>query len=247
MPTYEIRPREPYTWEDIYLDGLNFNNAEIVKIVNGMVVERYPYTPWLEERLKPKLPKDLFQETAIFYDGREHVIERDIYEKTFRSGCNPFKQAVMIIVDERQPITVEDTVRAILEEWKILKNNSKNREWLRKLIAWMTREQYLVYQDGILKEGIRRLPLGAIRIPIKVGYNPILNEMLHAIKMKGTLTKKNLASYMITELNWIENDPVTGKSAMDLLDYYLKYLLKNGYIEEVKEDTYKFIKPLEPY
>ena len=52
---------------------------------------------------------------------------------------------------------------------------------------------------------------------------------------------------MITDLNWIENDPVTGKSAMDLLDYYLNYLLKNGYIEEMRKDIYRFVRPLEPY
>jgi len=247
MSKYEIRPRPGYTIEDLILDGATFENAEIVKIVNGVVVERHPYTPWNEQRYKPKLPKELYQEVAIFSEGRFHILEKKIYEKVLRNGCNPFKQVIVMIVSERKNVTTNEVINVILEDMKLLKNNSVNRKWLEGLIKYLREQGYLNLVEGRLELGLRKLQLGSVRIPLKEGYNPILNEMLHAIKFRGTMSKKDLAGYMIGQLGWIEPDPVTGKSARDVLEQYIRYLLRNGYIRETTKDTYEFVKPLEPY
>jgi len=245
---YEIRPKPGYTWEDLMRDGVDFKNAEIVKVVNGVVVEKYPYTPTIFKLIKPLYPKEVFQDIAIYHLGRIEPLEVQLAEEDmFRSGCNPFKQAIYKIVKERQPITPDDVITIILKEWKILKDTKANYKWLEGLIAWMTREQYLTYIPPTLKTGLRRLQLGSIMIQIRKSYNPILYEMVNVIELRRTMSKDELSRYFITTLNWIENDPVTGKSALELLNYYINYLLKNRYIEEVKPDVYKVIKPLEPY
>jgi len=59
---YELRPKPGYTWEDLIKEGVNFKNAEIVKVVDGIVVEKYPYTPTIFKLLKPVYPKEAFQD-----------------------------------------------------------------------------------------------------------------------------------------------------------------------------------------
>jgi len=245
MAEYLIRPKPPYTWEDLELEGANYLNAEVVKVVNGEVVARYPYTPLIERRFRPKYERSIYAETVMYVDDKEIPLEKVVYENAFRSGCSPFKQAVVMAVS-RGANTVTDVVKFVLDELRILKRNRANEAWLRKLIGWMTKEDYLVLVDGVLKIGIRRLPLGGFRVPIRKGYNPVLYEILEAIKLRGTATKSIVASYVITNLNWIENDPVTGRSAREQLDAYLKYLVRHGHIEVVG-GRYRFVRPLEPY
>lgn len=242
---YYLKPKTGYTWEDLELEGVNIENAEIVKIVNGEVTAKYPYIPSIAQRLKPEFEKGIFFQTVMYMDGREIPLERVVYEDMWRSGCNPFKQAIIRAVSSGST-TPKDVIVYILDNLKIMKKNNRNISYLSKLIGWMTKEDYLIYVGGILKIGIRRLSLGNVRIPIKRGYNPILFEMLEMAKDRGTVSKDMFASYLITSLSWIERDPITHESASTILEKYLRYLTRNGYLEEVEHGRYKYIKPLEP-
>lgn len=246
MRSFYLRPKAPYTWEDLELEGANFNNAEIVETWNGEVVGVLPFTPFIEKLCgRLKYEKGIYQDTVLFVEDRELPLEKEIYEDVFRSGCSPFKQAIVMAVS-KGAVTVSDIIKYVLEDLKILKKTQSNIQWLRKTIGWMTKEDYLVYVDGVLKLGIRRLPLGSYRVPIRAGYNPILYEIMEMMKLRGAVSKSLIASYMITNLNWIENDPVTGSSARDQLDHYLRYLVRNGYAT-VANGKFSFVRPLEPY
>jgi len=243
--TYYIVPKPGYAPEDIALKGLNQETAQIVKYVYGLPVEVHIYTSTNAERYRAKPHPSLLKEKGIFErEGRLITLESVVFEGFLADGWCPFKQLICIIVMDRGGATKEDIISYIVEGKKYLKNTKQNREYLSKLIDYLSREAWLNAKRGFYVTGDRKMLIGKNRIAIRDGYNPILDQIMKMIE-SGRNTKGMLSDYMIRDIGWIQRDPITGLSAEKLLDNYLKYLIREGFIKEVEINRYEVVKPLE--
>jgi len=249
---YEIRPAEGYSYEDLIREGVSTKNAVIVKIVDGEVVEVHPYTRMGEYLYKPRFPKEMVSKKYVFKDGRLMPLNIEFEEGgdlILRDGCNPFKQIIVNVVKmSDEGLSRDEIVDYVINDLKVLANHKNNRKWLGKLVEYLVKEYVLIKTKyGTIKPGIKVLPLGDVVIPLKKGYNPILYEMMYFIENSGQASRTDLEKRFITSLKWIERDPVTDESPIEVLDKYIGYLLRKGYIEEVTDGIYRFVKPLDQY
>lgn len=246
MVEYYVVPKYGCSVDDISLEGANIDNAMIVGMVGGTVVEVHPYTSLNVERYNAKPHPMFFREKGIFeLGGRLLGFEPRIFSGFLASGWNPFKQIVWLFVRERGSATQEEIVEFVVIEKKYLKDKAKNRKWISKLVDYLRYQGWLNMVEGRLITGHRRLPIGGDRIAIRDGYNPVLDQMMNFIAERGTATLSELSDYMIRDLGWIERDPVTGADAGKVLRAYVKLLRREGYIKEVEKDRFEVLKPLE--
>jgi len=175
------------------------------------------------------------------------VIDIVLKKNMLRDGCNPFKQIIVMVVSEHKRISTSEVIEKIIRDYRLCADNDNSRRYLRELVKWLRIQGYLNLVEGVLERGARKLPLGDMRIPIEYGYNPIMKAMFDFIERKDVARKREIELYMISRLQWIEDDPVTGKTANETFEVYLQHLLDEGVIKEVNPNEYMVAKPIEPY
>jgi len=244
MSKYYIVPRPGYAVEDIELTGFNYENSLIVKISNGLWVEIHRYTPENAERYNAEPHPSFFTRRVVFdIEGRGLPLEPPIMADYAADGWDPFKQIICMLAEERAP-TRKDILSYILVEKKYLPNSNYYRWYISELVDYLTNQGWLNYEDGFYTLGERSRPIGQMRIKLRDGVNPKLDQILKAIE-SGADTFGKVSDYMIKTLGWVEWDVVTKESAETKMRKYINYLKVEGYIREVVKDKYVVVKPLE--
>lgn len=245
---YVIVPKRGKSFEDVLQHGINFDTVEIAKMVGGEEVERLPYTPSAERLLRPKLHENLMKSIYVYDRGRFIPIEIEFVEKdVFRGGCDPFKQALVMAVNEGFT-TIDSAIDFVVKELKILRDTQANRNYLKELIKYMTRDGYLLIVGDSLKIGYMRLPLNNVKIQIERGYHPILKEIEYFLEKNGRRADfDTISHHLITVLRWIEHDPILNLSPHQKLWRYLNFMRRKGYVEFVGEKSFVLRKPVESY
>lgn len=243
---YYIKPRPGYSPEDIIVEGPNSRNAWIVKEENGVVIEFHPYSSTNVSRWRAKPHPSIFRREGYFdLGGRYVALEDTMFIGYLADGWCPFKQLICIAVEDRRAMGKDELLAYIIEDKRYLKDKPYNWRWLSRLIDYLREQGWLNAGEIGLVRGNRRMPIGKNRIPVKEGFNPVIDQMYDFIKIKKNVSKGELSDYMILDLGWIDKDPVTGASAEKILDYYIKYLLRKEYIKEIEQNRYEVLKPLE--
>jgi len=244
MPYY-IEPKPGYGPEDIVLNGLTAENAQIVKYEYGLPVEIHPFSQSNIDRYNAKPHPVLVREKGLFErEGRLITLQAVMFEGFLADGWNPFKQLICIHVTDRGGATKEDILSSILGRY--LADTKSNKEYISSLVDYLSREGWLNAKMGYYVMGDRKMPIGKNRIAIREGYNPILDQIVKMIEA-GRSTRSILSDYMIRDIGWIQYDPVLKQPAERLLDGYLSFLLRKGYIRMVGRNRYEVVKPLDRY
>jgi len=243
--TYYIMPKPGYIVEDLVANGMNIHNTMIAKLKDGVIVEMHPYTQANVVRYSAVLHPVFFKTKYLAERARLISLSGAVFSGYLADGWNPFKQLIYLTVNDRGAATPKEIVNYIINDRRLMKDTKSNYDYLYKLLAYLREQGFLnMTREGYIVVGSRKPPLGTNRIMIEDGYNPILYQIMKFVEGHGRAKRSEIARYMIEDLGWIEYDPVLKMDAEDMLDLYLFYLLKEGYIYEETNGIFIVKKPL---
>jgi len=224
------------------IENPTFENAEIVVLdPAGIEIDRIPVTPLTLYMYNPE-PDPRYQkpEKIVTLEG-EIEIPTLIPEDSVTTGENPFIQIIYRFVKRRETASLEDIVRHITTEKKLLPNNDYG---IGRVISMVKQMHDGVLGGLLIKKGNlymtgMKLKTGRRLIKIYPGYDPFEYYIIDYFSTKGTASKGEIHTFIMDDLKWARQ----GK----LVDFYLKKLEKQGNIKRIGKEWYAFQKSLEPF
>jgi len=156
------------------------------------------------------------------------------------TGENPFVQIIYRFVKRRETASLEDIVRHITSERKMLPHNQYGISRVTSVVNHMhdgALGGLLVKKGNLYAAGVR-LKTGRRLVRIYSGYDPFEYQMMRYFENKGVVSREEIHNLIMDELKWARN----GK----LVEFYLKKLEKQGNIRKISRDWFEFKKSLEP-
>ena len=241
-----ILPKPGYSLADLMMEGFSIRNAVIVKKVGGIVVEEHPYTEFNFKRYKPLPPPGYSKREMLFIGDRGFTLDKYYLGDYLYSGWNPYKQAIVMSVDQRKEMTEDEILDVIFLDLKWLKRTDKNKEFVLKLLSALSRAGYLNYVKGLYMRGDRKLPLEDNVIPLKRGVEPVMAEIWDFISMQENkrASYRDIYAHMVKDLGWIQTDETLGE-AREQLKGYIHVMIMKEYIKYVGQDMFTVYKSLE--
>jgi len=238
MFEYKLKPKEGYHIASMVIEGANIDNSVIAVVDSrtGIEVAEIPVTETTLNLLNPELPNVKFE--LLHSDGVIREMPISWKEDVLYGGSNPFDQIIVKIVKESGKITEDEVITKIIKDYALCEDTKENREKLRERIKWLRDNGYLNLKFGYLELGVAKLPRNEIRIPLEVGYNPIIKRMFEIVEAYGSVEIRKLELYMVYELKWCTSDE---------FKQYLDLMLRKGWLRKVNDFEVTTDKPIEPY
>ena len=169
----------------------------------------------------------------------EMVIPPIIPENSVTSGENPFIQLLYRFA-KKQNRTVEDFVRHLTQEKKVLPNNKHSISVVKNFIEEMYDGDelggLLIKRKGAYTAGVN-IRTGRRVIKLNRGYNPFEYVIINASEHKGTISRGEiygLLSFSGKGYQWARGDST--------INYYIKKLLKEGCLDKFGKDWFRYKK-----
>ena len=230
-PGYDIKQAvENPSYESSIIHVLG-NDGTVLDELQWMPTTDYMYDP--EPDPKYQKPYKIKMQTG------ETVIPPMIPEGSITSNENPFVQLLYRFA-KKQNRNIEDFVRHLTQEKKVLPNNKKSMNVVKKIIDEMYEGDelggLLVRRGNAYLTGVN-IRMGRRIIKIQSGYNPFEYAIVNASEHKGTISRDeifNLLSFSGKGYQWARHDAT--------INCYIKRLLKQGCIEKFGKDWFRYKK-----
>ena len=224
------------------IENPSFDKSEIVVLDNsGIEVDRIPVTPLTLYMYDPE-PDPYYQKPEkIITTTGEVEIPMMIPEDTVTTGENPFVQLVYRFTKKRDGATLEDIIRHITQEKRILPNNEYGINRVKALVQEMHNGSVLggllVKRGSIYMAGVR-LKTGRQLIKLYSGYDPFEYQIMQHVENKGTVSREEIHRLIMDRLKWARNSKT--------VEFYIKRLLRQN-IKQIGKDWFEYRKALEPF
>jgi len=206
---------------------------------DGTILDEVQWTPTTDYMFDPE-PDPRYQKPyKIKMQTGEMIIPPMIPENSVTSKENPFIQLLYRFA-KKQNRTIEDFIRHLTHEKKVLPDNQGSINIIKNFI----REMYEGDELGglLIKRGDAYLAgvdikTGRRIIKLHNGYNPFEYVIINTAERKGTISRDeiySLLSFSGKEYQWSRHDSTT--------DYYIKKLLKEGCLEKLGKDWFRYKK-----
>ncbi len=239
---YVILPKPGYSITDLMMEGFNIKNSIIVKRIGGIVVEEHPYTEYNFRRYKPLPPPGYSKREILFVGERGYTIGKYYLGDYLYGGWNPYKQAIVMSVEQRKEMTEDEIMDVIFLDLKWLRRTDRNQKFILNLLRSLSRAGFLNYVKGLYERGDRKMPLEDNVVPLKRGVEPVVAEIWNFISMQEkTASYRDIYTYMVKDLGWIQTDETLGE-ARSQLKAYLEVMLMKEYIKYVGQDMFTVFK-----
>lgn len=244
--TYQILPKPGYSVADLMMEGFSIRNARIVKKVQGIIVEEHPYTESNFRRYKPLPPPGYAKKEMLFVGERGYALDRHYLGEYLYGGWNPYKQAIVLAVEERGEMTLDEILDVIFLDLKWLKRKPSNEKLMEKLVKALSDAGFLNFRRGLYLRGDRRLPLEDNIVPLRKGVEPVVAEIWDYIAMRENRVAsfKDIYTYLVRDMKWIQTDEVFGE-ARKQVEGYVKAMLRREYLKRIEGDVYTTHKSVE--
>jgi len=242
MRRYILTNQPGYDLRDA-IENPSFEKSVIVVLDNsGVEIEQIPVTPLTLYMYEPEPDPRYQKPQKIVTTSGEIEIPTFIPEDMVTTGENPFIQVIYRFVKRRDGATLEDIVRHITKERRILPNNDYG---IRRVEA-MVREMHngavmgglLVKKGNMYMAGVP-LKTGRNLIRLYSGYDPFEYQIMQYVENKGTASREEIHSIIMDRLKWARNSK--------LVEFYIKKLTKQGNIKRISKDWFEYRKALEPF
>jgi len=244
--SYVILPKPGYSIADLMIEGFTIKNARIVRRVHGIIVEEHPYTEANFRRYKPLPPPGYSKKEMLFIGERGYALGKYYLGEYLYSGWNPYKQAIVMAVEEREEMTADEILDVIFLDLKWLKRKPNNEKIIMNLIKALSDAGFLNYRKGLYLRGDRKLPLEDNVIPLKRGAEPVVSEIWDFVSMRENRTAsfRDIYTHMVKEIQWIQTDEVFGE-ARHQVRQYINAMLRKEYLRKIGDDMYTTYKSVE--
>lgn len=206
---------------------------------DGTILDQVQWTPVTDFMYDPT-PDPRYQKPyKIKMQTGEMVIPPMVPENSVTSGENPFIQLLYRFA-KKQNRTIEDFIRHLTQEKKVLPDNKKSIGMVKAFISEMYDGDELggllikrgdAYLAGVNIKAGRRME------KLHNGYNPFEYVIVNMAERKGTLSRDEIYSLLGFSggmFQWARHDST--------IDYYIKKLLKEGCLEKLGKDWFRYKK-----
>ena len=225
------------------IENPSFEKSIIVVLDNsGVEIERIPVTPLTLYMYSPEPDPRYQKPQKIVTVSGEIEIPTIIPEDTVTTGENPFIQVIYRFVKRREGATLEDIVRHITKEKRILPANDYGIKRVEAIVSEMHNGAVL---GGLLvKKGNTYMPgvkvkTGRNLIRLYAGHDPFEYQIVKYLEDRGTASREEIHSFIMDRLKWARNSKT--------VEFYISKLLKQGNIRQIGRDWFEFQKSLEPF
>ena len=206
---------------------------------DGTVLDEIQWMPTTDYMYDPE-PDPRYQKPyKIKMQSGETVIPPMIPDNSVTSNENPFIQLLYRFA-KKQNRTVEDFVRHLTQEKKVLPNDKKSISIVKNFIEEMYEGDelggLLIKRGDAYAAGVN-IKMGRRLIKLQSGYNPFEHAIVNAAEHKGTISRDeifNLLSFSGKGYQWSHCDST--------INYYIKKLLKEGCLDKFGKDWFRFKK-----
>ena len=242
MRRFYLTNKVGYPLQDA-IENPTFENSVIVVMDNsGVEIERIPVTPLTLYLYDPQPDPHYHKPMKIVTVSGEIEIPQMIPEDSVTTGENPFVQLVYRFVKKRQSANIEDIIRHITKEKKVLPENDYGISRVQSTVAEMHNGNVLggllVKRGNTYMAGVK-LKTGRQFVKLYSGYDPFEYQIIHNIENKGLSSRDEIHRLIMDELKWARNSK--------LVEFYIKKLLKQGNIRRIDKDWFEYKQSLEPF
>jgi len=225
------------------IENPSFVSSEIAVFDNsGIEIERIPVTPLTLYMYSPEPDPRYQKPERIITTTGEVEIPVMIPEDTVTTGENPFIQLIHRFTKKRNGVTLEDIVRYLTKEKKVLPADeygiSRVKAMVREMYKGNVLSGLLIKQGNLYMAGVR-LKTGRQLIKLYSGYDPFEYQIMQHFESKGHISREELHTLIMDRLKWARNSKT--------VEFYIKKLLKQENIKQIGKDWFEYKKALEPF
>lgn len=218
-------------------------NSAIFVYKYGRLEKIEPATPENLNIYEPTLPPKFFEDEKV---NTKDIMFRALPKDRFASGTSPYIQVIIKKAMDMDGVgksaSMKDFQKAIINEYEIMKDTDESRRIIRGIVNELERPGgpgYLnKYKDNYRVGNM--IPLGTPFTEFRKKVNPIKDQMVKYLERMDTASYSDIKSrIMDPPLEWLTNS--------GYIDKCLDELEEGGYVEEIYENTYKFLRRLRPF
>lgn len=225
------------------VENPSFEISEIVVVDDsGIEIEKIPVTPLTLHMYNPEPDPNYRKPQKIITATGEIEIPLYIPDDMVANGENPFVQIIYRFVKRRDGITIEDIIRHVIKERRLLPANDYGMDRVKSLVYEMHNGEILgglLIKKGNLYFAGAPLKTGRQLIRIYPGYDPFEYQIMEYLQNKGTSSRGEIHRYITDILKWARHPK--------LVEFYIDKLLRQGNIKRIGKDWFEYHKSLVPF